>query len=150
MGPALASDGVMRTRWFVLDLLAVLVFVVIGRSVHDHGVNLAGVASTVWPFAVGLSVGWLVVIALGRIGANLRDGVVIAVITVLIGMLLRAVVGQGVAFAFVLVALGFLSAFMLGWRAVLGGLRHVRYRHSGRTTSERARRNVGELKRRTH
>ncbi len=131
MGPALAFDGVIRTRWVVIDLLAVLVFVAIGRSVHDHGINAAGVASTAWPFAVGLSVGWLVITALGRNGTSLHDGVVIAVITVMIGMLLRIVAGQGIAFAFVLVALGFLGAFMLGWRAALGGLRHVRYRQSG-------------------
>jgi len=112
--------------WVAIDLLAVLVFVAIGRSVHDHGINGAGLASTVWPFIVGLSIGWLVVIALGRVGTSLSDGVIVAVTTVAVGMILRAVAGQGVAFAFILVALGFLGAFMLGGRAVLGGLRHMR------------------------
>jgi Protein of unknown function (DUF3054) len=131
MKPALAFEGVIRTRSYVLDLLAVLAFVVIGRSVHDHGMRISGIVSTTWPFAVGLSVGWLVVIALGWIGEGLREGVVIAGVTVMIGMLLRVVAGQGTVFAFVLVALGFLSAFMLTWRSALGGLRHMRYRHSG-------------------
>jgi hypothetical protein len=112
--------------WVAIDLLAVLVFVAIGRSVHDHGINAAGLASTEWPFAVGVSIGWLVVIAMGRVGTSLSDGVIVAVMTVAVGMILRAVAGQGVAFAFILVALGFLGAFMLGGRAVLGGLRHMR------------------------
>ena len=125
--PALAFDEVRRL-WVVVDLLAVLVFVAIGRSVHDHGIKLAGIVSTTWPFAVGLSVGWLVVVALGRAGTSLPDGVIVLVTTVMIGMLLRIVAGQGVAFSFVLVALGFLGAFMMGWRALLAGLRRHRDR----------------------
>jgi hypothetical protein len=39
--------------------------------------------------------------------------------TVAVGMVLRVVSGQGTAFAFVLVALGFLGLFLLGWRLVV-------------------------------
>ena len=109
-----------------LDLLSVLVFVAIGRSVHDHGIDVSGLASTAWPFVVGLLVGWLLVAALGRVGTTLSGGVVVVVSTVAVGMVLRVVSGQGTAFAFVLVALGFLGIFMLGWRTALGALRHVR------------------------
>lgn len=44
------------------------------------------------------------------------DGVLVCVSTVALGMALRVVSGQGTAVAFVLVALGFLGAVMLGWR----------------------------------
>jgi Protein of unknown function (DUF3054) len=112
--------------WTAADLLAVLVFVAIGRSVHDHGVNAVGLVSTAWPFVVGLVVGWLAVAAAGRDGTSISGGIVAAVSTVAIGMFLRVVTGQGTAFAFILVALGFLGALLLGWRAALGGLRRVR------------------------
>jgi hypothetical protein len=47
--------------------------------------------------------------------------------TVALGMVLRVVAGQGTAVAFVLVALGFLGLFLLGWRLVaLGILRRRR------------------------
>ena len=51
----------MEKPWAGLDLLAVLVFVLIGRSVHSHGLSLGGIASTAWPFLCGLAVGWCAV-----------------------------------------------------------------------------------------
>lgn len=120
----------MDRRWAAIDLLVVLAFVAVGRSVHDHGINAVGLASTAWPFVVGVAVGWLVVVALGRVGTSLSDGVIVSVVTVAVGMFLRTVAGQGIAVAFILVALGFLGAFMLGGRALLGGLRHVRSKRS--------------------
>jgi hypothetical protein len=41
-------------------------------------------------------------------------------------MILRVIVGQGTAFAFVLVALGFLGAFMIGGRVLLVGTKRLR------------------------
>jgi hypothetical protein len=107
----------------LVDLVVVLVFVGIGRSTHDHGAALAGMASTSWPFLCGLGAGWLTLKALGRNGLPVRDGVVIVVTTVAVGMVLRVVSGQGTAFAFILVALAFLGAAMLGWRLAWRGLR---------------------------
>jgi hypothetical protein len=104
------------------------VFVGIGRSVHDHGVYLKGFASTAWPFASGLAVGWAAVSASRRVGASLYAGAIVCVSTVVIGMALRVVSGQGTAVAFVFVALGFLGATMLGWRVVLATLRRLRSR----------------------
>ena len=104
--------------WLALDVAAVAVFVAIGRTVHAHRLNIAGFASTAWPFATGLAVGWFVLTVSHRPGLSLRSGVMMCVFTVAIGMALRVVSGQGIAFAFVLVALGFLGAVMLGWRVV--------------------------------
>ena len=94
-------------------------FVGIGRSVHSKGVSLDGVASTAWPFLVGLLAGWSAAFGLGR-PLRWREGVATAVICVAIGMTLRVLVGQGTAVPFVAVALGFLGATMVGWRLVLG------------------------------
>jgi hypothetical protein len=42
---------------------------------------------------------------------------------VVVGMTLRVVAGQGSAFAFILVALGFLGAMMIGWRVLVSAVR---------------------------
>jgi hypothetical protein len=103
---------------FCLDGVVVLVFVAIGRSAHRHGLGLGGIASTLWPFAVGLGCGWLVVLASKQDPTRLRPGAEIAVLTVALGMALRLISGQGTAVAFVFVALGFLGAAMALWRFV--------------------------------
>jgi hypothetical protein len=103
---------------FGLDGVAVFVFVAIGRSVHRHGLDVGGIASTLWPFAVGLGCGWLVVLASRQNPTRPRQGAEIAVVTVAIGMVLRVISSQGTALAFILVALGFLGAAMLLWRVV--------------------------------
>jgi hypothetical protein len=100
----------------LLDLVFVLLFVAIGRSSHHHGLTFRGVVSTTWPFAVGLGVGWLLVALTRQSGISLRSGVAVVVVTVVVGMILRVLAGQGTAFAFVVVALAFLGLMMLGWR----------------------------------
>lgn len=101
-----------------LDFIAVLIFVGIGRSVHEHGETAAGLASTTWPFAVGLAVAWTTALAMKRTPPRPRVGAGITMVTVAIGMVLRVLAGQGTAFAFVLVALAFLGAEMGLWRAI--------------------------------
>lgn len=109
----------MRYFRVSVDVLAILVFVAIGRHAHDHGVSVPGLVSTMWPFVVGLIVAWSVMFARHQSGASLRDGAVIAVITVTVGMAVRVWAGQGTALAFIVVALLFLVAFMDGWRLVM-------------------------------
>jgi hypothetical protein len=106
------------SRAAALDLLAVLVFVGIGRAVHTHGASIAGLVSTAWPFVTGLAVGWLVLSVRHRSPRSIASGAVICTLTVAVGMTLRVLANQGTAFAFVVVALCFLGAFMCGWRVV--------------------------------
>ncbi|MCU1495952.1 MAG: hypothetical protein JWO62_3716 [Acidimicrobiaceae bacterium] len=101
----------------VLDLIGILVFVGIGRSVHTDGVTLAGMASTAWPFLTGAAIGWIAVRAWRRPMAILPSGVAVWLACVAIAMVLRVVSGQGTAVGFVAVALAFLGAVMVGWRA---------------------------------
>jgi hypothetical protein len=102
----------------VLDCCCVLAFVVIGRASHERGESLGGIASTAWPFLAGLACGWLAVRAWRRPVGLFPAGVGAWLGTVAVGMVLRVVAGQGTAVAFVLVALGFLGLFLLGWRLV--------------------------------
>lgn len=108
------------------DAVAVLVFVGIGRSAHHHLVAPAGMASTSWPFLVGLGLGWAAVAGLraaGRPLGLLGTGLVAWPATVALGMVLRVVAGQGIAAAFVAVAFFFLGLFLLGWRLVVLAVR---------------------------
>jgi hypothetical protein len=98
------------------DVACVLLFVVIGRANHGHGETVGGVASTAWPFLAGLAVGWLVALVWRRPAALVPSGVAAWLGTVVAGMVLRVVAGQGTAVSFIIVALSFLGLFLLGWR----------------------------------
>lgn len=101
----------------VIDVVAVLVFAAVGRASHDEPV-LPGLALTAWPFLVALAVGWVALLAWRRPTAPLRTGIGVWLVTVAGGMLLRAVSGQGVALAFVIVATIVLFVVLVGWRAL--------------------------------
>jgi hypothetical protein len=113
-----------------IDVCCVIVFVAIGRASHHHGESAGGLASTAWPFLVGLGVGLLVTRAWQRPAAIVPAGLGAWLGTVVIGMLLRVVAGQGTALAFIVVALCFLGLFLLGWRVVAAAA--ARWRPAGR------------------
>ncbi|ABG96940.1 MULTISPECIES: DUF3054 domain-containing protein [Rhodococcus] len=105
-----------------LDVVLVIVFCAIGRRSHDEANALTGLATTAWPFLTGLAVGWLATVALYRDKFDafliVPTGIAVWLSTLVVGMLLRVVSGQGTAFSFVLVAGTVLAVFLLGWRAV--------------------------------
>lgn len=101
-----------------VDLVAVLVFAVIGRHAHAESDGLLGVLTTVWPFAAGLAAGWAVAVAWHRrVPWPLADAVPVWVGAVAVGMALRHLSGRGTPPSFVVVATVFLGLFLLGWRA---------------------------------
>lgn len=105
----------------LLDIVLVVVFAAIGRATHDGdvlGPLGSGLATTAWPFVAALLIGWLVTRAWRRPTAVVRTGLPVWAITVALGMVLRALSGQGVAVAFIIVATITLAVFLLGWRGV--------------------------------
>jgi hypothetical protein len=102
---------------FLADALFVLVFVLIGRASHNENPVL-GALVTYWPFFVALVIGWAVARAWKSPLAVLRSGVPIWIVTVAVGMLLRALSGQGAQVSFVIVTSVVLGVFLLGWRAI--------------------------------
>lgn len=102
----------------LLDLIAVILFTVIGRSSHNRDTSLLGFWITLWPFLAGAAIGWF-------LSRNWRapmsiwpNGVVIWLSTIVFGMALRWLTGGGVAFTFVLVATAATGLFLIGWRFV--------------------------------
>ena len=105
----------------LLDIVLVVVFAAIGRATHDGdvlGPFGSGLATTAWPFVAALLIGWLVMRAWRRPTAVVRTGLPVWAITVALGMVLRALSGQGVAVAFIIVATITLAVFLLGWRGL--------------------------------
>lgn len=109
------------------DTASVVLFAAVGRSSHAEGLDLAGVASTSWPFLAGAAAGWAVSRAWRR-PATVRTGAVVWAGAVVIGMALRVAVGQGTALSFTIVTAVVLGAFLLGWRAVGAAVRRRRAR----------------------
>ncbi|MEZ3156623.1 DUF3054 domain-containing protein [Microbacterium sp. BWR-S6Y] len=113
----------------VVDVVLVIVFAAIGRATHDGdvlGPFGSGLATTAWPFVAALLVGWLVTRAWRAPLAIVRTALPVWAVTVILGMALRAVSGQGVAVAFVIVAAITLALFLLGWRGVAALVARVR------------------------
>jgi hypothetical protein len=121
-----------RASWRVVavDLLLVLAFVLIGRSSHAEALDPAGVATTLWPFAAGLAVGWASALGVGWSLAGLRAGLVVWASTVVVGVLLRIASGQGAEPSFIVVTAVVVGVFLVGWRLVVALA--TRRRGSGR------------------
>jgi Protein of unknown function (DUF3054) len=104
--------------WLGIDVACVLAFCAVGRRSHDEGLNIAGIASTAWPFLSGTAVGWLATQAWRRPTAVYPTGVVVWLCTVVVGMLLRKATSAGVAASFIVVASSVTALLLLGWRVL--------------------------------
>ncbi|MFQ6329540.1 DUF3054 domain-containing protein [Nocardia sp. CWNU-33] len=117
-----------------VDALLVILFCAIGRRSHNEAI-LTGLLKTLWPFAIGLAIGWVIAIVVSSrmSGATERagrfdgtalwpTGILVWLGTLCGGMLLRVVSGQGTTISFVLVAATVLALFLLGWRAAIKAL----------------------------
>ncbi len=112
----------------VVDAVLVVVFAVVGRSSHAEGLDVAGIWGTAWPFLAGLGVGWLAARAWRHPLALWPTGVIVWASTLVVGMLLRLVTGQGTAVAFIVVATLTLAVLLLGWRAIARAVIRLRAR----------------------
>jgi hypothetical protein len=111
----------------VVDIVLVVVFCAIGRRSHDEANAISGLVRTAWPFLGGLAIGWLIATRVrAQPFAIYPFGVIVWLATVIGGMLLRVIGGQGTAFSFIVVATIVLAVFLLGWRAVYQAIRSRR------------------------
>ena len=113
-------------RWFwILDALVVISFAIIGREDHGFASEFSDYARVAAPFLVGLGI-TIVVLRAWRNPESLVTGVLLAIGTLVVGMLLRRFVwDNGTARSFVLVTAAYLTAGMVGWRLVALGARKL-------------------------
>jgi len=109
-----------------IDVVAVVLFVVIGRrNHHETGNAVVGALRIVAPFLIALIIGWLAARA-DRDPMSIRSGVVVWACTVVVGLAVRRLVFQrGIALAFIIVATVTLGVFLVGWRAVARAMRRT-------------------------
>jgi hypothetical protein len=104
----------------VTDLLVVMLFAFLGRVAHAEGDLVAGTLTTAAPFALGLLAGWLRAPCAGIPTAHrartVRFGWWLLAWTMGGGVLLRAMLGDGLAPAFLLVATTVLTVGLVGRR----------------------------------
>ena len=111
-----------RNAWpitVVADTLVVVVFAAVGRSNHHESAGAAGVWHTAWPFLLGTALALVLCAATRTDPLSVRAGLRVWLWTVVIGMVVRASLGEGIALPFVIVALLVLGALFLGWRFAL-------------------------------
>jgi hypothetical protein len=107
------------------DAILILIFAAIGRDAHQRADVIIGVFLTAWPFLAGAALAWLAARAWRR-PLSVPAGVAIWLGAVGGGMILRALTGQTVVLAFVIVALLSLGLFLVGYRALLALARRFR------------------------
>ena len=106
-----------------LDIFSVLLFVAVGRRNHDESTGVSGVVEVALPFLLALVCGWLVTRAWRKPDAT-NNGVVIWLVTVVLGLLLRNLIfDRGTAAPFVIVAAVVLGVLLAGRRLIMRAIR---------------------------
>ena len=88
----------------IVDVVAVVVFVAIGRRNHDEGTTFLNILGVAAPFLIALGVSWFA-LRTWREPFNRASFVATWVITVVAGLFLRKIVfDRGIATSFIIVA----------------------------------------------
>ena len=88
----------------IVDVVAVIVFVAIGRRNHDEGTTFLNILGVAAPFLIALGVSWFA-LRTWREPFNRASFVATWVITVVAGLFLRKIVfDRGIATSFIIVA----------------------------------------------
>ena len=114
-------------RPIIFDAIALAVFALLARIAHqsaDMPLSFVGWLSTLWPFPIGLGLGWLLLsraTALTVSGArNGRGAAIVWLCTIIVGLVIWALRNGAVPhWSFVLVASATSAVFMFGWRAAV-------------------------------
>ncbi len=106
-----------------LDVFSVLLFVAVGRRNHNESAGISGVIEVALPFLIALVCSWVVSRAWQKPNAT-KNGVVIWLITVVLGLVLRNLIfDRGTAAPFVIVAAVVLGVLLAGRRLIMRAIR---------------------------
>lgn len=100
------------------DVLAVLVFVIVGLFQHGQELSATSMFAVGWPFLVGVLLGHLAVRSWHHPFRLWPHGVLIWAITVVACMAIRTLFSAGTETSFVVVTAVVTGVLMLGWRAL--------------------------------
>jgi peptidoglycan/LPS O-acetylase OafA/YrhL len=101
---------------FILDVVCVVIFVIVGRRNHDETTDAVGTLRTAAPFLIALLGAWVGAKA-WRSPRTLSTGVVLWIVTAGVGLgIRRFVFGDGIATPFVIVATLVLGLLLVGTR----------------------------------
>ncbi|MBM3680103.1 MAG: DUF3054 domain-containing protein [Actinobacteria bacterium] len=104
--------------WLLVDVVWILVFALLGRESHEGDTAALAVLGVAWPFLAGYAAAALVV-GLRRSPRSVARGSAVWLGAVAGGMAIRTVLeGRLPETAFIVVALAFLGAGLVGWRVV--------------------------------
>jgi hypothetical protein len=127
-GPARRQATRLGALAFLLDLVAVVAFVAIGRRSHDEDSGLGNLFEIAAPFMIGVAAGWAI-LRMWRSPLWSNRAIGMWLTAVALGLVLRrAVFDRGTAVSFVIVTTVVLGVFLLGWRGVAEQLRRRRRR----------------------
>ncbi len=102
----------------VLDVVAVVLFVIIGLSQHGEPLSVQNISWVAWPFLAGVLLGQLAIRAWRAPFAIWPQGVFVWAITFVTGMLLRTLLQMGTQPSFMIVTACVTALFLLGWRGI--------------------------------
>ncbi len=119
-----------RALQILLDLAVVLAFAAIGRASHAEALDPSQLFRTAAPFVLATLMAWVLLVMRPGLVAGWRQAALVWGTTLVLGMLFRAMLGQGVQPSFVAVAGSVLLAGMAGWRVL--SYAALRARHGDR------------------
>ena len=108
------TKRITRPTAIAADYAAIAVFALLARAAHqsdDMPFNFTGWLSTLWPFALGVTLGWLI--------ARDNKGGIIWPVTVITGLVIWGIRNGSIPhWSFIIVATTMSALLMLGWRGI--------------------------------
>ncbi|MFJ2316031.1 DUF3054 domain-containing protein [Glutamicibacter sp. NPDC087661] len=104
--------------WMAVDVVLIVLFALLGRREHEHGLSIGGILMTALPFLVAYVVVTLLSKPWTTINKLFPVGVLVWVVTVAAGLALRVAMDSTAALPFIIVATLVLGAFLMGRRLV--------------------------------
>ncbi|WP_313813736.1 DUF3054 domain-containing protein [Glutamicibacter sp.] len=104
--------------WAAVDILLIILFALLGRREHEHGLAIGGILWTALPFMIG----YVIMLSVSRPWLTISNlwptGVLVWVGTVALGVAARLLFGSTAAVSFIIVATVVLGVFLMGRRAI--------------------------------